>query len=136
MHRIVIADDDGDLRTLLRVIIESTGELEIVGEAESGIEAIELAAKLSPDIVVLDVIMPALDGLRALPKVVSSGARVVMLTSLLHEDIINRASLRGASAFVNKAHAAEDLVETLRVVAGPLGDRSFLLHQAEDHPKR
>jgi CheY-like chemotaxis protein len=73
--------------------------------------------------------MPVLDGLRALPKIVESGVRAVMLTGLLHEDVINRASLRGASGFVNKANVEDDLIETLRVAAGPLGDRSFVLHR-------
>lgn len=133
MYRILIADDDAGVRSLLRVVVEQTGEFEVVGEAGNGLEAIESAKKLEPDIVILDVIMPVLDGLRALPKLVETGARIIMLTGLLHEDIVNRASLRGASAFVDKANVVDDLVETLRFTVGPLGDRSFL--RQVSHPK-
>ncbi|MCX6066429.1 MAG: response regulator transcription factor [Chloroflexi bacterium] len=102
--RIVLADDHAVLRTGLRLLLESQPGLEVVGEASSGLEAINLAIKLNPNLILLDLSMPGLGGLDALPVLRKSvpGARVLILT--MHDDpqYLRQALKQGASGYVIK----------------------------------
>ena len=104
MIRVLIADDHAIVRTGLRALIESDPLLELVGEAAGGFEAIDLVEKLAPDILVLDISMPDLDGISVTKKLApnKSGPRILMLT--IHEDkaLLHEALKSGASGYVIK----------------------------------
>src|SRR2546423_11695498 len=82
--RVVLADDFEDMRQLVRLSLERSGRFEVVGEAENGVEAIERATELQPDIFILDLSMPVLSGLEALPRIraASPATKVVVLSGL------------------------------------------------------
>ena len=113
--RVVVADDTPDMRLLIRLAIDRRPELEVVGEATNGQEAIELAAALHPDLLVLDLAMPVLDGLAALPRlaVVAPQTRVVILSAMPADRVAAEALSAGAAAFVQKATPLGSLVDDL-----------------------
>ena len=104
VRRVLLVDDVRDLRTLLRMALEGEGSFEVVAEAENGLEAIEQAALHQPDLVVLDLSMPVLDGLEALPRILQSapGARVVVLSGFDGSRMRAPALAAGAVAYVEK----------------------------------
>jgi DNA-binding NarL/FixJ family response regulator len=112
--RILIVDDKPNVRAGIRLLLETHSEWEICGEACDGIEAVEKAGNLRPDIVLLDISMPKMDGLQALPliKEVSPHSQVVVLT--LHEylETARLASRAGATAYITKSLLIE-LIPTL-----------------------
>ncbi len=116
--RIVLADDHAVLRTGLRLLLESQPGLEVVGEASSGLEAINLAIKLNPNLILLDLSMPGLGGLDALPVLRKSvpGARVLILT--MHDDpqYLRQALKQGASGYVLKKAVDQELLAAVRAV--------------------
>ncbi|TLD70447.1 response regulator transcription factor [Phragmitibacter flavus] len=117
--KLLIVDDHPVFRRGLREIIEENESLEIVGEASNGAEGLELAAKLQPDIVVVDVDMPELNGLdmaRQLRKILST-SQVVFLTMYKDEDVFNAAIDLGVRGYVLKENAGEDIIEALLIVA-------------------
>lgn len=101
---VAICDDQAAFRQLVAIALELEPGIEIVGEAGDGRQAIELTTRLQPDVLLLDIAMPVMDGLEALPLVraASPATRVVMLTALTGESIRERALAAGASAFVEK----------------------------------
>jgi DNA-binding NarL/FixJ family response regulator len=113
--RVAVADDTPDMRLLLRIAMDRRPEIEIVGEAANGQEAIELAAALRPDLLVLDLEMPILDGLSALPTltVVAPETRVVILSAMPADTVAVQAMSAGAAAFVQKTTSIESLVDEL-----------------------
>jgi len=116
--RVVIADDDDLTRGGIRLILAGTPGVRIVAEATDGEQARDLAIRHSPDVVLLDIKMPALDGLAALREIRrASRAAVVMLTTFGEEQYIDEALASGASGFVLKSSAAEELGPALRAAA-------------------
>jgi DNA-binding NarL/FixJ family response regulator len=117
--RVLIADDQALLRGGFRMILESQKDIEVVGEAADGREALELARALEPDVVLMDIRMPELDGLEATRQLVGvDGApRVLILTTFDLDEYVYEAMKAGASGFLLKEVRPEQLAEAVRVVA-------------------
>jgi DNA-binding NarL/FixJ family response regulator len=117
--RVVLADDQDLVRAGFRVILGTEPGIEVVGEAGDGVQAVELVTSLRPDVVLMDVQMPRMDGLEATRQILSLGygTRVVILTTFDREDYLFEALQSGASGFLLKNASPEDLVESVRVVA-------------------
>jgi DNA-binding NarL/FixJ family response regulator len=118
--RVVIADDQQLLRTGFRAILDSEPDLEVVGEASDGVQAVALAAQLHPDVVLMDIRMPHLDGIAATERIVarSDAPRVVVLTTFDLNEYVYRAIRAGASGFLLKDAPATRLVAAVRAAAG------------------
>jgi DNA-binding NarL/FixJ family response regulator len=118
--RVAIADDQALVRSGFRLILEGRPDLEVVGEAEDGDQAVELTWRLEPDVLLLDVRMPNLDGIEATRRIVSDGSptRIVILTTFDLDDYVHDAIRAGASAFLLKDVRPGDLVDAIRLVAG------------------
>ena len=115
MIRLLIADDEAMVRRGLRLVLETEDDLQVVGEAADGLEAIEEARRLHPDVVLMDVRMPRLDGVEACRRLVTeSDARVVVLTTFDLDEHLFAAIRAGASGFLLKASPPEDLVTAIR----------------------
>ena len=116
MIRVAIVDDQALVRSGLRMIVESQADLVVVGEAADGDEAIALARADKPDVVLMDVRMPRMDGIEA-TRQISAATRVVILTTYELDEYVFDALAAGASAFLLKASPPEDLIRAIRVVA-------------------
>ena len=118
--RAVIVDDTEDVRLLFSMTLQIDGRFEVVGEARDGREAIELCRREQPDGILLDVMMPVLDGLAALPELRAAcpEARIVMLSANDQADVVDRAMAAGADDWVTKASSLDRALEAL------LGDSS------------
>lgn len=118
MVNILIADDDQLVRVGLRAVLDAEPDLTVVGEAADGREAISLSRELAPDIVIMDIRMPNLDGLAATRSILSEdGApRVLILTTFELDEYVYEALHAGASGFVLKRVPPRDLIEAVRVV--------------------
>jgi DNA-binding NarL/FixJ family response regulator len=121
--RILICDDQKDFRTLVSVLLELERDFDVVGEAGDGKRAIELAGELRPDIVLLDIAMPVMDGLEALPAIRESspGSQVVMLTGVAADRVQDRALEGGAAAFIEKGFDVDQLPAQLRRICAKTG---------------
>ena len=119
MIRVVIADDQALVRSGFRMILDAKADIEVVGEAGDGAEAAALVARLEPDVVLMDVRMPDVDGLEATRRIVASGAkaRVIVLTTYDVDDSVFAALRAGASGFMLKDVRPAELAEAIRVVA-------------------
>ncbi len=108
------------MRGGFRLILEARSDLAVVGEAEDGAEAVELVQKLAPDVLLLDVRMPNLDGIEATRQIVAAGSptRIIILTTFDLDDYVHDAIRAGASAFLLKDVRPTDLVDAIRLVAG------------------
>lgn len=117
--RVVLADDQDLVRAGFRVILGTEPGIDVVGEAGDGVEAVDLVTRLRPDVVLMDVQMPRMDGLEATRRILAAGngVRVVILTTFDREDYLFEALQAGASGFLLKNASPEDLVESVRVVA-------------------
>ena len=117
--RVLLADDQALMRQALRTCLGAVPDFEVVGEAENGTQAVELAARLVPDVVVMDVRMPFLDGVGATRILTRRGgpSRVLMLTTFEVDDYIVEALRAGASGFLLKDATPEELEQAVRVVA-------------------
>jgi DNA-binding NarL/FixJ family response regulator len=117
--RVLVCDDQALVRSGFRMILDARADLEVVGEAEDGLEAVELTRTLGPDVVLMDVRMPNLDGIGATRQIVSSGAaaRVLILTTFDPDEYVYEAIRAGASGFLLKDVEPEELVDAIRVVA-------------------
>ncbi len=114
-RRVLVVDDDRSYRQILRLIVESGTDYRVVGEAEDGREAIALATSLAPDVILLDLAMPGMGGLEALPLLLAvvPSAKVVVLSSLEPAYLMEKAGGHGASAFCTKLDAPDTLLEFL-----------------------
>jgi two-component system response regulator NreC len=117
--RILIADDHPVLRRGLRALIEEEPDMEVVGEAGNGLEAVQLAERLRPDVVIMDISMPELDGLEATRRIRerSPSTYILILTVHAHERYLFPVLKAGASGYVRKTAADEELIKAIRVVA-------------------
>lgn len=113
---ILVVDDTPDIRMLLRIVIEAEGDMVVVGEAENGLEGVEAAGRLQPDLVLLDLAMPVMDGLEALPMIkrVAPGARVVVLSGFGAEAMAARAVQAGADSYLQKGTPPDGIMAALR----------------------
>jgi DNA-binding NarL/FixJ family response regulator len=117
---VLIADDQPLVRAGLRMILEVEPDIDIVGEAADGNEAVTVAGETKPDVILMDVRMPHLDGLEATRRIVRSrqnGSRVLILTTFDRDAYVYEALLAGASGFVLMDIAPEQLVDAIRVIA-------------------
>ncbi|HEX7168133.1 MAG TPA: response regulator transcription factor [Acidimicrobiales bacterium] len=115
LRRVVLADDVGELRALVRLALERSGAFEVVAEAGNGHEAVEATRASQPDLVLLDVSMPVMDGLEALPLIrkVAPRSQVVMLSGFAEERLGDQAREGGATAYLEKGIPPKELVARL-----------------------
>ena len=112
---VLIADDAKVMRDILKDIFNSLG-LNVVGEATTGKEAVEMAKQLKPDIITMDIVMPELNGIQALKEIIASNPDVVIIvvSALGHESLVMEALKNGAKDFVVKPFKKEDIVKALQ----------------------
>jgi DNA-binding NarL/FixJ family response regulator len=118
---VVLADDEQMVRSGLRLILETEDDIEVVGEAGTGAEAVELTRRLDPDVVLMDVQMPVMNGIEATREIVAlardESSRVLILTTFDLDEYVYEGFKAGASGFLLKRTPATDLVAGIRVVA-------------------
>jgi len=116
---VVLADDQELVRAGLRLVINDVPDITIVGEAGTGADAVRLTAQTRPDVVVMDIRMPGMDGIEATQLITAAGthARVLVLTTFDDDDYVYGALRAGASGFLVKDMALEDIMAAIRVVA-------------------
>ncbi|MEU3571917.1 response regulator transcription factor [Kitasatospora sp. NPDC036755] len=120
MIRVVLVDDQPLIRTGLRVLIADAPDLEVVGEAGDGAEAVDLVARLRPDVAVMDIRMPGTDGIEATRRITTDPelpTHVLVLTTFDDDDYVYGALRAGASGFLVKDLALETILDGIRVVA-------------------
>src|SRR5215813_1270930 len=117
--RVVLADDHVVVRAGLRAVLGAAKDIEIIGEAKNGREAVTLAERFQPDVVVMDLDMPDLDGVTATKEIVSKGlaSRVLVLTMHAEEDYLVPLMEAGAAGYLVKSAADRDLIDAVRAVA-------------------
>ena len=117
-HRVLVVDDAEDLRMLLRARMETRNGLTVVGEAADGLAAVELASELQPDLVMLDLAMPRMDGLEALPLIRAAvpGVRVIVLSGFNQSTLAEKAIEAGADKYVVKGGSMRQLLELVETV--------------------
>jgi DNA-binding NarL/FixJ family response regulator len=144
--KVVIVDDQELVRAGFRVLLESEDEIEVVGEAATGEEAVRLVRETDPDVALMDIRMPGMDGLEATERIFADGdakVRILILTTFDLDEYVHRALRAGASGFLLKDTSPKDLLEAIRVVAGgeallsPSITRRLIEEFVErpDHPK-
>ncbi|MCO6007914.1 response regulator transcription factor [Actinoallomurus purpureus] len=117
--RVVLADDQPLVRTALQMVITDAPDLDVVGEAGTGAEAVELTQSLDPDVVVMDIRMPGMDGIEATRQITGGpgSTHVVVLTTFDDDDYVYGALRAGAAGFLVKDMALDDILAAIRVVA-------------------
>ena len=117
--RVLLADDQPLIRTALQMVITDTDDIEVAGEAGTGAEAVDLTRSLRPEVVVMDIRMPGLDGIEATRRIMASAdpARVVVLTTFDDDEYVYAALRAGASGFLVKDMALEEILAAVRTVA-------------------
>ena len=120
MIRVALVDDDALIREGLRMIIDQAGDLEVVATAANGVDALRVAAEHRPDVILMDVRMPVLDGIEATRQITEheDAPRVIILTTFELDEYVFEALRAGASGFLLKRTEPEQLVSAIRVVAG------------------
>ena len=120
MIRIVIADDQAMVRAGFAALLTAHADIEVVGQAEDGAQSVDLVADLAPDIVLMDVRMPLMDGIEATRTIVAANVetRIIMLTTFDIDDYVFDAIRAGASGFLLKDAPPSELAEAVRIVAG------------------
>jgi DNA-binding NarL/FixJ family response regulator len=117
--RVLLADDQELVRAGFRMILETQADIEVVGEAGDGVEAVAATRRLRPDVVLMDIRMPNLDGLQATKQIMATGSRsrVLILTTFDLDEYVYQALAAGASGFLLKNAPPEQLIQAVRVVA-------------------
>lgn len=119
--RVLLADDQELMRTGFRMILNAEDDIEVVGEATDGVEAVESAGSLQPDVILMDVRMPRMNGIEATGQIAADGddaPRVIILTTFDLDEYVYGALQAGAAGFLLKDVPPDDLVNAIRVVAG------------------
>ncbi len=142
--RVLLADDQALIRAGFRVLIDSAPDLEVVGEAVTGAEAVALARTSRADVVLMDIRMPEMDGIEATRAITAdedlAGVRVIVLTTFELDDLVIDAVRAGASGFLGKGVEPVELLEAIRVVAdgdallSPRATRALLHHLEQGGP--
>lgn len=143
--RILLVDDQALVRSGFRIILDSESDLEVVGEAATGAEAVTLARDLAPDVICMDVEMPGMDGIEASRQILAGSPRrpervpaILILTTFGHEQYLFAALAAGVSGFLLKTSRAEQLIDAVRALAaghallGPDVTRAVLERVAAD----
>ena len=121
MIRVLLADDQALIRAGFRALLDSVDDIEVVGEATDGAQAVELAASTRADVILMDIRMPHVDGLEATRRIAASddlaGVRVLILTTFEADDYVYEALRAGASGFLVKDTEPAELLQAVRVVA-------------------
>ena len=117
--RVLLADDDALLRAGVAVVLGTTGDIITVGEATDGMQTVDLCRSLEPDVVLMDVRMPGIDGIEATRRIVAAGmtSRVLVLTTFHHDEYVWGALRAGSSGFLLKRSPPERLIDAVRTVA-------------------
>jgi DNA-binding NarL/FixJ family response regulator len=143
--KVLIADDQALVRGGLRKIIDSEPDMRVVGEAGDGVDAVEAAARVKPDVALMDIRMPRLDGIEATRRIVAragEGVRVLILTTFGLDEYVYEALRAGASGFMLKDSPPEELVDAVRVVStgaallAPAVTRSVIEEFARRSPRQ
>jgi DNA-binding NarL/FixJ family response regulator len=142
--RVLVADDQPLVRSGFRMVLDERPDIELAGEAEDGLDAIRLARELDPDVILMDVRMPDLDGVEATRRLVAAGARarILVLTTFDLDEYVYAAVRAGASGFLLKDVKPAELVDAIRVVAagnslfGPAATRRLVDRFAGAAPGR
>jgi DNA-binding NarL/FixJ family response regulator len=140
--RVLVVDDQALLRTAFSSLIDAEDDLDVAGEAADGRQAVELAASLAPDVVLMDVRMPVMDGIEATRRITADGGagapRLLILTTFDLDEYVFEALRAGASGFALKSRPLEELLAAIRTVAGgeallaPSVTRRLIAHFAGD----
>ncbi len=119
MILVAIADDQALVRSGFRMILDARPDVEVVGEAADGEQAVELVRELAPDVILLDIRMPNVDGIEATRRIVAAGeaTRILILTTFDLDDYVHDAVRAGASGFLLKDARPTELVDAIRLVA-------------------
>jgi DNA-binding NarL/FixJ family response regulator len=121
MIRVLVADDQALVRGSFRLLVDTAPDLEVVGEAATGAEAVEIAAREKPDVLLMDIRMPEMDGIEATRQITGSGptadVRVLILTTFDLDEYVYAALRAGASGFLLKDTPPADLLAAIRVIA-------------------
>jgi DNA-binding NarL/FixJ family response regulator len=117
--RVLLADDDALLRAGVAVVLGTADDIDLAGEAADGLRAVELCRSLEPDVVLMDVRMPGIDGIEATRRITGAGlaTRVLVLTTFHHDEYVWGALRAGASGFLLKRSPPERLIDAVRTVA-------------------
>ena len=117
--RVLLADDHSIMREGLQVMLERSEEFEVVGQARNGVEAVKAASELSPDVIVMDVMMPKKDGVEACREIMESlpDTRVIMLTASTDADAVIEAVAAGATGYLQKVSGMDRLLSTVKEAA-------------------
>jgi DNA-binding NarL/FixJ family response regulator len=116
--RVLVADDQSMVRAGFRLLLTGEQDIDVVAEADNGVEAVNKAARFHPTVVLMDIRMPELDGLEATRRILDADARVLILTTFDLDEYIFAALSAGASGFVLKDDPPEQLIAAIRTVAG------------------
>jgi NarL family two-component system response regulator LiaR len=116
--RLLIVDDHGIVRRGIKALVATEKDMQVVGEAENGTEAVEKAASLKPDVILMDLVMPSMDGIEATSRITAQqpGARILVLTSFAADDKVFPAMKAGALGYLLKDSSPEQLLEAIRQV--------------------
>jgi NarL family two-component system response regulator LiaR len=114
--RVLLVDDDAEVRTTTRTLIEAQPDMEVVGEAENGQLAVQMAEELVPDVILMDVVMPVMDGVEATRHVVAKlpAVRVIGRSAMTTSTIVKLMIDAGASSFVEKGLGGQDILRCIR----------------------
>ncbi len=118
--RVLVADDQAMVRAGFRMLLSGESDIEVVAEASNGLEAVDMAARFHPTVILMDIRMPQLDGLEATRRILvtDNSARILILTTFDLDEYVYEALRAGASGFVLKDEPPEQLLSAIRVVAG------------------